>query len=98
MDELPRRAAMRRGLQILSAITAVPLLASRAQAADQCVEAASQPLRDSLNYKDPSPIAGQACRACGFFTADGKSPCGTCVIMSGPVDAAGHCDSWSTKS
>jgi len=96
VDELPRRKALIRGLQILSAAAVIPLAARRAGAAEACVEPASESLRSALHYADPSPNAEQPCMKCGFFTPD-KAPCGNCMIMTGPVSEKGHCDSWAAK-
>lgn len=91
-----RRDLLRRGLQITSAAAAVCLLPHRARAADKCEEPASESLRSSLHYTDNAADPKQACQLCGFFSGD-KPPCGNCMIMSGPVNAKGHCDSWSAK-
>src|SRR4051812_22924110 len=107
MRELHRREILCRGLKLLTAAAALPLAASRVSAATSCTNPDSQPLRESLHYTDVSSDAAKACNACGFFTADeakpadDKSPkpaCGNCMIFSGPVNATGHCDSWSAKS
>ncbi|HEY4368942.1 MAG TPA: high-potential iron-sulfur protein [Steroidobacteraceae bacterium] len=86
-----------RAVQLVSAIAVLPAVAARAAAAESCVDPSSEALRESLNYKAHTPDAAQPCHGCGFFTAD-KASCGNCTIMSGPVDADGHCDSWSAKS
>lgn len=99
MEKLPRRAVIRRGLQVISAFSLLPLVAGRAKAAESCVEVSSESLRNSLNYSDPAPNPETPCKGCGFFTADGEKPsCGHCVIMSGPVSATAWCESWSAKS
>ena len=98
VDELPRRKMLRRGLQLLSAATVLPLVATRARAqALACVEPASESVRGLVNYKDPSPNPAQACMACGFFMPE-KDPCGHCQILVGTVNSKAHCDSWSAKS
>jgi hypothetical protein len=107
-----RREILCRGLKLLGAVAALPLAVPRASAAAaSCVEPDSQPLRESLHYADVAPDAAKACTACGFFTAEERQPaeeqkpadqrkpaCGNCMIFSGPVNATGHCDSWSMKS
>jgi hypothetical protein len=95
MKSPTRRAILRRGLQVLSALAVAPLTIERAGAAASCSDASSESLRASLNYKDASPVPAQSCSACAFFTAGGK--CGNCSIMSDKVDPKGHCDSWSAK-
>lgn len=97
MGKLPRRDVILRGVQLASAFALLPLAAVRAKAAESCVDPSSESLRESMHYADPAPNPAEACSACGFFTAEGKSACGNCVIMSGPVSAHGHCDSWSAK-
>ena len=97
MPDLSRRLLLRRALQLTTALAAAPVLVRAAKAADSCVDPQSESLRASLHYASVSPVAGQNCGACGFFTA-AQGGCGNCVIMSGPVDATGHCDSWSAKS
>ena len=52
-------------------------------------------LRTSMNYVEASPIADQQCRQCAFFEAADAGPCGTCSLLKGPVNSAGHCSSWS---
>jgi High potential iron-sulfur protein len=89
-----RRAILRCGVQVLSALAVAPLAGGRAGAA-ACSDASSESLRASLNYQDASPVPAQSCSACAFFTAGGK--CGNCSIMSDKVDPKGHCDSWSAK-
>jgi len=91
-----RRAILRRGLQVLSALAVAPLAIGRASAAASCSNASSESLRASLNYKDASPSPAQSCSACAFFTAGGN--CGNCSIMSDKVNPKGHCDSWSAKT
>lgn len=96
MEKLPRRTVLIRSAQIVSAFALAPL-ANRAHGAElACVEHASESLRESMNYADPSPDPAQKCGACGFF--DNKAACGYCQIMTGPVSATAHCDSWSAKS
>jgi hypothetical protein len=93
-----RRGLLRRGLQIASAAAAVGLLPYAVRAADKCEDPASESLRNSLHYTDNAADPKKACQLCGFFNAqDDKRPCGNCMIMTGPVNAKGHCDSWSAK-
>jgi High potential iron-sulfur protein len=89
-----RRWVLCRGAQALAVLGLAPLLAERAAAAT-CSTDASESLRASLNYKEPSPVAAQTCSVCSFFTAAGA--CGSCSIMSDNVNPKGHCDSWAAK-
>jgi hypothetical protein len=99
MAEPPRRILLRRALQFTLGVASLPRLVSAAAAAQSCVDPQSESLRGSLHYASVSTIPNQSCSGCGFFTADaGKAGCGNCVMMSGPVDATGHCDSWSARS
>jgi len=94
-----RRALLRRTVHILAVAAGLAAAAPRSRAAERCENADSESLRDSLHYTDNFKDPAQACRMCGFFTAqDEKPPCGDCMILSGPVNAQGHCDSWSAKS
>lgn len=92
MEKIRRRDVVLRGAQAVTVFSLLPL-AARAQ---QCVEPSSESLRESLNYQDPSPDPAQPCQGCGFFELKAGT-CGHCQIMSGPVNASAHCDSWSTK-
>ena len=90
---------LRRALQLTTALVAMPRIAGAAASSASCVDPQSESLRASLHYASASPVADQTCAGCGFYTAsDTKTGCGNCVMMSGPVDATGHCDSWSPRS
>ena len=96
MSHFSRRDVVQRAAGMVAALALVPIAARHAKAAAMCAEPASQSLRDSLHYAEATPNAAQPCSACGFFSA-GDGGCGSCTIMSGPVNAHGHCDSWSAK-
>jgi hypothetical protein len=99
VDELPRRVLLHRVLQFAAALAIVPRVVGTARAADSCVDPSSESLRASLHYASVSPKADETCSGCGFFSREGSKPaCGSCQIMSGPVDEKGHCDSWAAKS
>jgi hypothetical protein len=95
MSATSRRAILRHGVQALAALSLAPLAVRQAQAAASCSTDASESLRESLNYKEPSTVAAQSCSACSFYTAAGN--CGSCSIMSDKVSPNGHCDSWAPK-
>jgi hypothetical protein len=97
VDKLARRDIMRRGVQILAAVSLLPLAARRTNAAASCSDPSSESLRTSLHYSDAAPKPAQSCSACSFFTAEAKPACGNCAIMSDRVNPKGHCDSWSAK-
>lgn len=70
-----------------------------AHGAEACVSPESESLRASLNYTGTAPVPEAACAHCAFFTADAAGgPCGACQILGGPVDATGHCDSFSPRA
>jgi hypothetical protein len=74
-------------------------LARAARAAGSCVQPESEALRTSVNYVEPAADPAVACAHCAFFTADpAGGACGSCQILSGPVDATGHCDSFSAPT
>lgn len=99
MDELTRRVLLRRILRASVSLAIAPAALAATHAAESCADASSESLRASLHYSNPSANPSEACKGCGFFSADsGKAACGNCQIMSGPVDAGGHCDSWAAKS
>lgn len=99
MKTYSRRVVLRQGAQLLSAACALPLVSHAATPTQSCVQPASQGLLQSLNYMAVSSDSAKACRGCAFFTADSANgSCGNCMIATGPVDATGHCDSWTAKS
>ncbi len=99
MSEPSRRLLLRRALQFTLGVASLPRLVSVAAAAESCVDPQSESLRASLHYASVSPVANQSCSGCAFFTpASSPAGCGKCEMMSGPVDATGHCDSWSARS
>jgi hypothetical protein len=93
MGKLLRREVILRGVQAVSVFTLLPLTT---RAAEQCVDASSESLRESLHYQDPGPDQARHCKDCGFFAME-QAPCGPCQIMTGPVSANAHCDSWSER-
>jgi hypothetical protein len=95
MSDGARRLVLRRGVQLLAGLTVAPMLVNRSRAAAACSTETSESLRESLNYKEPSPLAEQTCGGCSFYTAAGN--CGSCSIMSDNVSPQGHCDSWAPK-
>lgn len=93
-----RRAFLRKGAEVVSAVCVFPIVSHAAESSQSCIQPASQPLLQSLNYQAVSPDPAKACKGCAFFSADTTSAsCGKCMIASGPVDATGHCDSWAAR-
>jgi hypothetical protein len=71
----------------------------RATHAAGCAQPDSEALRASLNYVSVAPDPSTACAHCAFFAADAAGgACGACGILGGPVDATGHCESFSPPS
>lgn len=56
-------------------------------------------LRASNEYTESSPH-GEAsnCAGCQFFEAEAPQACGSCQILGGPVNPAGHCNSWAART
>lgn len=60
---------------------------------------AENSLRQASHYVEKAPDPAKDCSKCGFFKpADGGGACGKCDIFQGPVNIAGHCDSFSVKA
>jgi hypothetical protein len=57
---------------------------------------AENSLRASLHYVEHAQRES-SCAQCGFFEAPPNAPCGNCTLLKGPVNPAGHCDSWSAR-
>ena len=79
------------------------LVAGGAQAlAPACYDPATLPLnqknrRRSLGYVEASSDPARHCSACSFFTA-GTAGCGTCGLLSGPVNAGAVCSSFAPRA
>lgn len=98
MEKTTRRAVLLRGIKVVSALAVLPVAARVHAAEPACVEIASEPLRESLNYADPSPYPEKTCDNCGFFRPNGDASCGRCDIMTGPTNGTAWCESWSEPS
>ena len=66
-----------------------------------CYDPAALPLsqknrRRSLGYVEPSADPARRCAGCAFFTA-GAVGCGTCGLLSGPVNAGAVCSSFAPR-
>lgn len=98
MNEAGRRSFLRKTVQLAATFVITPQLIPMVRAEDSCADPASEALRVSMNYVAKAADAAQSCVTCGFFEQDAAAPaCGNCQIMSGPVDAAAFCESWSPK-
>jgi hypothetical protein len=96
VSHFSRRDVVQRAAGVVATLALLPLAARPAKSAATCADPASESLRESLHYAEAAPNPAQSCSACGFFSA-GDGGCGSCTIMSGPVNSKGHCDSWSAK-
>jgi len=102
-----RRVLVRAGLGIpLSLGVLIPLSGCDKQQSMVCADpdklnTAEASLRKSMNYLERSPESERTCSGCAFYTgtadASGNAGvCGSCRLFDGgPVNAGGHCDSWS---
>lgn len=56
-------------------------------------------LRAAQAYWERSPQgAAKSCAKCQFFLAGAPEACGSCQILGGSVNPAGHCDSWAARA
>lgn len=56
-------------------------------------------LRAAQAYRERSPQgAANSCAKCHFFHAAAPEACGSCQILGGPVNPAGHCNSWVARA
>lgn len=62
------------------------------------IDAASQQLRTSLQYKDVSDQPGKRCDNCAQYVEGAHGQCGGCNLFTGPVQPGGYCISWAPKS
>jgi hypothetical protein len=60
------------------------------------IDSAQRSVRESLHFAETSGDPLKTCSRCTFFQA-GADGCGNCMILNGPANAAGHCDSWNAK-
>ena len=99
MKTISRRQVVNDSLMMLTGLAMLSKAGnSGAAAADSCAEAATESLRASLHYANPSALPDQTCSNCVFFSRGVvASACGKCTIMTGTVDPKAHCDSWSAK-
>jgi hypothetical protein len=101
-----RRSVLRQGIQLPAAGVALFALSAcgedkpkvAACADPNQLSVAENSLRKAGHYVEQSPDPAKTCAGCGFFAAGEKPPCGKCEIFQGPVNAAGHCDSFAAKA
>ena len=96
-------ADRRHFLTIAALVPFAGLAASRALAdATACYDPASLPfsqkgMRRSLQFVAVAPDPSKHCGLCSFYSQT-KSGCGTCQLLSGPVEAASFCASYAPKA
>lgn len=104
-DHMSRRGVLRAGAQLSAAGTAMWALSACGEQGSSLVCAdpnklsvAENSLRKANNYTEKSPDPAKTCSACVFMPplAAGAT-CGKCEIFIGPVNPAGHCDSFSAR-
>jgi len=93
-----RRHFLQRALGLVPVILVAPAAVRQALADTSCAQPESESLRGSLHYVAMAADPQKDCKVCGFFTPKSSGGCGECQILGGPVDATGHCESWSAKS
>jgi hypothetical protein len=98
-SDLPAIGIARRRLLQDAAMVFCALAAAPGAKAAACAspDANDSGLRSSLHYAESGPDPAQHCSGCSFFS-DPKGDCGSCMILNGPVNKNGHCDSWSARS
>ncbi|HLG88589.1 MAG TPA: hypothetical protein VKZ79_15485 [Alphaproteobacteria bacterium] len=94
------RILTRRGLLACAALTSLwGMFATISKAAAETVCAdpnfGDPEQKKSLHYVEASADPRKTCEDCMYFQSQGR--CGSCRILSGPVNPAGYCDSWSAK-
>ncbi len=106
MSRLTRRDFFAVGVKSGGTVLAVAALAACAKqetAALSCADpnsltASETSLRQANQYVVKAPDPTKTCAGCAFFAADAAAKvCGHCQILSGTVDATGHCTSWAAK-
>jgi len=92
-----RRQLLQRAATLLGATCVAYEAVAAAPAACVAADDPNGSLYHSLNYVESSPNPAQRCSACSFFSEPDKS-CGKCMILGGPANINGHCDSWAAKA
>lgn len=93
-----RRKFISYGVQISA------LLCMGASARAACVDPdelsdSVQGMRESLEYTETASDPNQSCRGCSFFKpVKARDSCAHCEVLNSPVDAAGHCVSWTKRA
>jgi hypothetical protein len=97
MPRLNRRTFLVRGLQLPAALVVGHAAVGACVNPDELSDSI-QSMRESLEYADAASDPKQACNGCSFFKpAKAGASCGPCEVLGGPVDAKGHCVSWTKR-
>ena len=99
-----RRSLLRTGVQLSAAGVALTALNACGEdkpkgtvcADPNALSVAENSLRKASHYVEQAPDPAKNCSGCAFFHAE-TAPCGKCELFQGPVNQAGHCDSWAAK-
>ena len=95
------RRALLRGFAALPWLALSPVIQGCDGEGSACVDpaamtASEERMRSAVGYADVSPFGDEKrCSGCSFFQRTPDGDCGRCTILSGPVAAGGHCQSWS---
>lgn len=54
--------------------------------------------RTTSEYVEASPDASKRCNNCNFYRGPQEGACGTCTVLKGPINPAGHCKLWAVKA
>ena len=105
----PRRREFLGQLVLLMLGLAVPAASGCSRGGPVCsdpdlLSTPERELRAAQGYAETSPHGeAKRCSGCQFFTAassaaPAQAACGSCQILGGPVNPAGHCNSWAAKA
>ena len=96
--DLGRRSLLTKGICLSLGVTLIKTtIAHAASCADpDDLSSAVLSMRQSAGYTDSYADDKKTCRHCAFFKAT-EGECGACNALGGPVNAGGHCTSWSAR-
>jgi uncharacterized paraquat-inducible protein A len=98
MPRLNRRTFLVRSLQVPAALLMAEGAIGSCVDPDELSDSV-QSMRESLEYTDAAADPKQLCSGCSFFKPEkAGASCGHCEVLGGPVDAKGHCVSWTKRS
>lgn len=91
-----RRKFLALGMQIPAAVVLTRTAGAACVDADELSDSVAS-MRESLEYTDTAPDAKQSCSGCEYFKpAKAGDTCGPCNVLTSPVNAKGHCVSWTS--